>query len=79
MSDSVSGTPATAAKRGGIFYLYKHLWELSHGRRAQLVGAVVLLLTAQCVLLSVPYFAGRAINVLQASGAAGIGQAGVWL
>jgi ATP-binding cassette subfamily B protein len=80
MSDSsVSGMPAAAAKRGGVFYLYKHLWEQSHGRRAQLSGAVVLLLTAQCVLLSVPYFAGRAINVLQASGAAGIGQAGVWL
>jgi len=79
MSDSsVSGAP-TAAKRGGVFYLYKHLWEQSHGRRAQLVGAVALLLTAQCVLLSLPYFAGRAINVLQASGAAGIGQAGLWL
>lgn len=76
---SVSGIQAAAAKRGGIFYLYKHLWEQSHGRRAQLLGAVILLLTAQCVLLSVPYFAGRAINVLQASGASGIGQAGVWL
>ncbi|GFE84483.1 ABC transporter [Steroidobacter agaridevorans] len=76
---SISGMPAAAAKRGGVFYLYKHLWEQSHGRRAHLMGAVVLLLTAQCVLLSVPYFAGRAINVLQASGASGIGQAGVWL
>ncbi|WP_129642827.1 ATP-binding cassette domain-containing protein [Peristeroidobacter agariperforans] len=76
---SVSGTPATAAKRGGILYLYKHLWEQSQGRRKHLVGAVVLLLTAQCILLSVPYFAGRAINVLQANGASGIGQAGVWL
>ncbi|GFE90882.1 ATP-binding cassette domain-containing protein [Steroidobacter agaridevorans] len=76
---STSGMPAAAAKRGGVFYLYKHLWEQSHGRRAHLMGAVVLLLTAQCVLLSVPYFAGRAINVLQASGASGIGQAGVWL
>lgn len=80
MSDSsVPGTPAPAAKRGGVFYLYKHLWEQSHGRRTHLLGAMALLLTAQCVLLSVPYFAGRAINVLQASGASGIGQAGVWL
>jgi ABC-type multidrug transport system fused ATPase/permease subunit len=76
---SVSGIPAAAAKRGGIFYLYQHLWEHSQGRRGLLVGAVVLLLTAQCILLAVPYFAGRAINVLQASGAAGIGQAGMWL
>lgn len=80
MSDSsVSGPPAAAARRGGVFYLYKHLWEQSHGRRAQLSGAVVLLLTAQIVLLGVPYFAGRAINVLQGSGASGIGQAGLWL
>jgi ABC-type multidrug transport system fused ATPase/permease subunit len=71
--------PAATEKRGGVFYLYSHLWEQSHGRRAQLLGAVVLLLTAQCVLLSVPYFAGRAINVLQASGSSGIGEAGVWL
>jgi ABC-type multidrug transport system fused ATPase/permease subunit len=76
---SVSGLPSAAAKRGGVFYLYKHLWAQSHGRRAQLLGAFLLLLTAQCVLLSVPYFAGRAINVLQASGTAGIGQAGLWL
>lgn len=73
---SVSGA---AAKRGGVLYLYKHLWEQSHGRRTQLLGAAVLLLTAQIVLLGVPYFAGRAINVLQGSGASGIGQAGVWL
>lgn len=80
MSDSSSSnTPAAARKPGGVFYLYKHLWEQSYERRAQLSGAVVLLLTAQCVLLSVPYFAGRAINVLQANGASGIGEAGVWL
>jgi ATP-binding cassette subfamily B protein len=80
MSDSsVSGTPTAPAKRGGIFYLYRHLWEQSHGRRGQLLGAVALLLTAQCILLSVPYLAGRAINTLQASGASGIGEAGVWL
>jgi len=79
MSESSSVIPAAAARRGGVFYLYKHLWQESHGRRVQFLGAVILLLTAQCVLLSVPYFAGRAINVLQASGAEGIGQAGLWL
>ncbi|MFC4314825.1 ATP-binding cassette domain-containing protein [Steroidobacter flavus] len=76
---SVSAMPTAAAKRGGVFYLYKNLWEQSHGRQGELLGAVLLLLTAQCVLLSVPYFAGRAINVLQASGSAGIGEAGIWL
>jgi ABC-type multidrug transport system fused ATPase/permease subunit len=80
MSDSSSpNQPTATGKRGGVFYLYKHLWEQSYGRRAQLLGAVVLLLTAQCVLLGVPYFAGRAINSLQANGASGIGEAGVWL
>lgn len=79
MSDSsASGAPA-AATRGGVFHLYKHLWAQSPGRRGQLVGAIVLLLTAQCVLLSVPYLAGRAINTLQADGSSGMGQAGIWL
>lgn len=40
---------------------------------------MALLLSAQCVLLSVPYFAGRAINTLQAHGASGLGEAGLWL
>lgn len=80
MSDSSSpNQPAATGKRGGVFYLYKHLWEQSRGRRAQLLGAVALLLTAQCVLLSVPYFAGRAINTLQANGSSGVGEAGLWL
>lgn len=68
-----------SASSSGVFYLYKHLWAQSQGHRGQFLGAVALLLTAQCVLLSVPFFAGRAINVLQAEGAAGIGQAGLWL
>ncbi|MBL8265599.1 ABC transporter ATP-binding protein [Steroidobacter sp.] len=67
------------ASSSGVFYLYKHLWAQSQGHRGQFLGAVALLLTAQCVLLSVPYFAGRAINVLQAEGAAGLSEAGVWL
>ncbi|HEY0681772.1 MAG TPA: ABC transporter ATP-binding protein [Steroidobacter sp.] len=80
MSDpSSAGAPAAAANRGGVFYLYKHLWAQSHGHRRHFLGAVALLLTAQCVLLSVPYFAGRAINTLQAQGSSGIGSAGLWL
>lgn len=80
MSDSsASDAPAAAGNRGGVLYLYKHLWTQSQGRRGQLLGAVALLLTAQCVLLGVPYFAGRAINTLQASGSSGIGEAGKWL
>lgn len=76
---SAPGSPAAAKKTGGLLYLYKHLWAESRGRRGILLTAFALLLTAQCVLLSVPYFAGRAINTLQAHGASGIGQAGMWL
>jgi ABC-type multidrug transport system fused ATPase/permease subunit len=76
---SAPGAMAAANSSGGIFYLYKHLWEQSQGRRGQLLSAMGLLLTAQCVLLSVPYLAGRAINTLQAHGASGIGEAGMWL
>src|SRR5687768_4074055 len=76
---SAPGTPAAAKKTGGLLYLYKHLWAESRGRRGILLTAFALLLTAQCVLLSVPYFAGRAINTLQTDGASGIGQAGMWL
>lgn len=69
----------TNNKNTGVLFLYKHLWAHSQGRRGTLLVAMVLLLTAQCVLLAVPYFAGRAINTLQAEGAAGISQAGMWL
>jgi ABC-type multidrug transport system fused ATPase/permease subunit len=80
MSDSsASGAPGNTGNHGGVFYLYKHLWAHSHGHRGQLLAAVALLLTAQCVLLGVPYFAGRAINTLQADGSTGIGDAGFWL
>lgn len=80
MGDSSgSGAVAAAKSSGGIGYLYKHLWEQSQGSRGLLLTSMALLLTAQCVLLSVPYFAGRAINALQADGASGMGEAGKWL
>ena len=63
----------------GILYLYKELWAQSAGQRRVLVLAVLLLIGAQCVLLAVPYLAGRAINALQLHGAAGMGDAGMWL
>jgi ATP-binding cassette, subfamily B, bacterial len=71
--------PGTNNSNTGVLFLYKHLWAHSQGRRGTLLAAMAMLLLAQCVLLSVPYFAGRAINTLQAEGAAGIGQAGLWL
>jgi ABC-type multidrug transport system fused ATPase/permease subunit len=49
------------------------------GERRTFVGAVVLLIAAQVVLLSVPYLSGRALNALQLHGTGGLGQAGWWL
>jgi ABC-type multidrug transport system fused ATPase/permease subunit len=63
----------------GILYLYKELWAQSAGQRRVLVLAMLLLIGAQCVLLAIPYLAGHAINALQLQGAAGMGDAGMWL
>jgi ATP-binding cassette subfamily B protein len=49
------------------------------GQRHVFVGAVVLLIAAQIVLLSVPYLSGRALNALQLHGTAGFHDAGLWL
>jgi ATP-binding cassette subfamily B protein len=49
------------------------------GERRVFVGAVVLLIAAQVVLLSVPYISGRALNALQLHGTAGLHEAGLWL
>ena len=49
------------------------------GERRIFVGAVVLLISAQVVLLSVPYISGRALNALQLHGTAGLRDAGLWL
>ncbi len=49
------------------------------GERRIFVGAVVLLIAAQVVLLSVPYISGRALNALQLHGTGGLRQAGLWL
>ncbi len=70
---------AGAAPRGGVLFLYKELWLQTHGQRQVLVGSMALLVGAQCFLLAIPYVASRAINALQAHGAAGLQDAGMWL
>jgi ATP-binding cassette, subfamily B, bacterial len=75
----MSAPGGAAASEGGILYLYKELWSHSAGQRKLLIGAMALLIGAQCVLLSVPYLAGHAINALQAHGADGLREAGLWL
>lgn len=43
------------------------------------IGAVLLLISAQVTLLSIPYISGRALNSLQLHGLAGLRDAGLWL
>ena len=76
----MSGAHGQRSREGdGILHLYQELWRHSAGRRSWLCAAMLLLAAAQCVLLAVPYVAGRAINALQSHGAAGVGEAARWL
>jgi ATP-binding cassette, subfamily B, bacterial len=70
---------AGAASRGGVLFLYRELWAQTKGQRNLLLASMALLVGAQCTLLVIPYVAGRAINALQAHGAAGLRDAGLWL
>jgi len=62
-----------------VLYLYRELWMLIHGARRMFIGAVLLLVSAQVVLLTVPYISARAINTLQLRGWAGMSAAGLGL
>jgi ABC-type multidrug transport system fused ATPase/permease subunit len=64
---------------GGVLYIYRQLWEQAYGKRHMLVGSMLLLVAAQCILLGIPYVAGRAIDTLQSRGGAGLAEAGMWL
>ena len=72
-----SGEATTAGS--GVLYLYRELWREAQGQRKLLIGAMALLVGAQCVLLAAPYIAGRAINALQANTASSLRDAGGWL
>ena len=55
--------------------LYATLWRHAEGRRAKVVLFVVLLVMAQVVRLTIPWFFGEAVNALQAQGMEGITRA----
>jgi len=59
--------------------LYRALWQYAEGARGTLLAAMALLLGAQLVVLGIPYAAGRALNILQLRGFAGLGEAATWL
>src|SRR6266446_151548 len=60
---------------GSVAKLYATLWRHAEGRRRQVVLFVVLLVMAQVVRLTIPWFFGEAVNALQAQGMEGITRA----
>src|SRR5256885_4106361 len=60
---------------GSVAKLYATLWRHAEGRRAKVVFFVVLLVMAQVVRLTIPWFFGEAVNALQAQGMEGITRA----
>jgi ABC-type multidrug transport system fused ATPase/permease subunit len=70
---------ARVLKPGAVINLYRDVWRQLDGERRIFVGAVVLLISAQVVLLAVPYISGRALNALQLHGTGGFRSAGLWL
>ena len=70
---------ARVLRPGAILTLYRDVWHQLQGQRHIFAAAVCLLISAQLVLLSVPYVSGRALNALQLHGTAGFREAGVWL
>src|SRR5256714_4441384 len=67
MHDSISS--------GSLRKLYETLWRHAEGRRGKVVLFVVLLVTAQLVRLTIPWFFGEAVNALQTRGMEGITRA----
>jgi ATP-binding cassette, subfamily B, bacterial len=60
---------------GSVAKLYSTLWRHAEGRRRKVVLFVVLLVLAQLVRLTIPWFFGQAVNALQARGMDGIAEA----
>ena len=60
---------------GTVGNLYATLWRHAEGHRRRVVLFVVLLVMAQVVRLTIPWFFGEAVNALQARGMEGLAQA----
>ncbi|MFL5311641.1 MAG: ABC transporter ATP-binding protein [Myxococcales bacterium] len=60
---------------GSVSKLYGTLWRHAEGRRREVVLFVVLLVMAQMVRLTIPWFFGEAVNALQTRGMEGIARA----
>jgi len=64
-----------SSSSGSLPKLYATLWRHAEGRRGKVVLFVVLLVTAQLVRLTIPWFFGEAVNALQTRGLEGITRA----
>jgi ATP-binding cassette subfamily B protein len=69
----------TGSDASGIRRLYSALWTHAAGRRGRMVFALALLVTAQCVRISIPWLFGCAVNALQVQGIEGVRRAGGFL
>ncbi len=72
---ALSPTPSRAPHGG----LYRNLWRFAAGSRLALLAGAGLLIGSQLLRLALPWFAGHAINVLQAGGADYALRAGGWV
>lgn len=70
---------AHVPKPGAVLNLYRDLWQVMRGERRIFLGAVLLLISAQAVLLVVPMMSAHALNALQLRGRDGLLDAGFWL
>ena len=61
-----------SAPSGSLSKMYATLWRHAEGRRGKVVLFVGLLVTAQLVRLTIPWFFGQAVNALQMQGMEGI-------
>ena len=59
--------------------LYRNLWRFAAGARLALLSGAALLIGSQLLRLALPWFAGRAIDVLQVGGSTDVLRAGEWI
>jgi len=76
MTTSLPSTTGPRLPRPG---LYANLWRFAAGSRLALLGGFALLIGSQLTRLSLPWFAGQAINVLQTGGPDFARHAGLWV
>jgi ABC-type multidrug transport system fused ATPase/permease subunit len=70
---------ASPALSTSLVDLYRHVWDHARGARSRMTAALAMLGGSQLLKLALPWMAAQAINSIQASGVAGLAQAGRWI